>query len=477
MTAPSTGLFTDLYQLTMAQGYRQYGLHEREACFDLFFRYNPFGGGYSVSAGLADALAFLENMRFSPHDLAYLESCGLFTNDFLASLESFRFAGDVYAVPEGTVMFPLAPLLRVQGPLDHCQMVESALLNIVNFQSLIATKSARICQEAGGGSVVEFGMRRAQGPDGALTAARAAHIGGCTATSNVLAGKTCGIPVSGTHAHSWVLAFESELESFRAYAKAYPRTSVLLVDTYDTLNSGVPNAITVGKEMLARGEHLLGIRLDSGDLAYLSAQARKMLDEAGLPFVKIVCSGELDEFIIHDLKIQGAKIDIYGVGQNLVTAKGNSSFPGVFKLSAVRRADGQWHGRMKLSDSAVKATIPGLKQVWRLTGADGGMMADIIELVGTEHEFAKGVWGYHPVLEYEKKYYEGIASAEPLLQQVMKGGKRCADLPPLSAIRERLPKGLAALHATMRRLLNPHVYKVSLGEKLMEETARLRRAI
>lgn len=479
MTAPATPLFTDLYQLTMMQGYRSTGLHRKEACFDLFFRHHPFRGGYSIAAGLEDALTFLETARFDGSDLDYLRSLGLFAVEFLDGLRAFGFSGTVHAVMEGTVVFPNAPVLRVEGPMDECQLVESSLLNIVNFQSLIATKAARVCQEVGGENVMEFGLRRAQGPDGALTASRAAYIGGCASTSNVLAGKVHGIPVGGTHAHSWVMAFDSELEAFRAFARIYPRDTVLLTDTYDTLRSGVPNAIRVALEMRERGESLKGIRLDSGDLAYLSIEARRMLDEAGLDGVKIVCSGDLDEHILHDMKAQGARIDLYGVGTNLATAQGDPAFPGVYKMAALRDPGGPWEMKLKIADGRKKSTLPGVKQVWRLHDASGEMMADWIELEDAAPadgaaDFTKGVVGHHPVLTYQKKRYDGIAAAVPLLEPVFKGGRRLGPPRSLGESRERVRAQLAGLHPTMRRLLNPHIYKVSIGPRLMQETDRLR---
>ena len=473
MTVPKSPLMTDLYQLTMMQGYWLAGIHRREACFDYFFRLNPFGGGYVVFAGLEDVLRFLKRLRFSPSDLAYLESLDLFRKDFLDYLRSFRFSGDVYSVPEGTLVFPLEPIVRVTAPLEECQLVETALLNTLNFQSLIATKSARVCQEAGSDNVLEFGLRRAQGPDGALTAARAAYVGGCAATSNVQAGQVYGIPVRGTHSHSWVLAFRSELESFRQFVKDYPQASVLLVDTYDTLRSGVPNAIRVGLEMKQRGEKLAGVRLDSGDLAYLSIETRRMLDEAGLTGARIYCSSDLDEHIIRDLRAQGARIDVYGVGTNLVSAKDEPALSGVYKLAAVRSDSGEWQMKLKVSEGLKKSTLPGLKQVWRLYGAGGKMMADWVEMEGEEPDFSEGIWGFHPSDDHAKKFYREIDRAVPQLAAVLRGGEICAELPPLEAIRERVRRELETLHPTMRRLLNPHVYKVSLGPSLRELTARL----
>jgi nicotinate phosphoribosyltransferase len=474
MSVPRSPLVTDFYQLTMAQGYRRAGMHEHLACFDLFFREHPFQGGFTVFAGLEEALRFLEGFRFTDDDVAYLREEGTFSAGFLDELRNLRFTGEVDAVPEGTLVFPFEPMLRVIAPLDEAQLVESTLLNIVNFQTLIATKAARICREAGRDNVMEFGLRRAQGQDGARTAVRAAYIGGCVATSNVDAAKEYGIPVSGTHAHSWVMAFPGELEAFRAYVRAYPERAVLLVDTVDTLRSGVPNAVTVAREMEARGERLFGVRLDSGDLAYLSIETRKQLDEAGLDYVKIVASSDLDERIIHDLNIQGARIDLYGVGTKLVTAHGDPALTGVYKLAAVRPPGEPWRNRLKISEGSKKATLPGVKQIWRLYRKSGEMMADWIEIDGEEPDFSGGVWGYHPVLEYEKKFYRDIDRAENLLRPVFRKGKPVVEFPPLGEIRDRVRDRLETLHPTMRRLLNPHVYKVSIGPRLLEERRRLR---
>ncbi|MFQ5431217.1 MAG: nicotinate phosphoribosyltransferase [Nitrospinota bacterium] len=473
MSVPRTALFTDFYELTMMQGYYRAGLHKRQSCFDLFFRYNPFGGGYTIAAGLEDALKFLESISFSDDEIEFLKENGLFEKDFLEFLKRLRFTGNVHAVAEGTPVFPMEPMLTVRGELAQCQLVETALLNIINFQSLIATKSARVCLEAGRDNVLEFGMRRAQGEDGAITAARAAYIGGCAATSNVAAGKLYGIPLRGTHAHSWIMAFDSELEAFHKYAEQYPKNSILLVDTYNTLKSGVPNAITVALEMEQRGEKLTGIRLDSGDLAYLSQEARKMLDAAGLNDIKIICSGDLDEFIIHDLKAQSAKIDIYGVGTKLVTACGDPALPGVYKMAAWRESGG-WEMKLKISDSMKKSTLPGVKQVWRMRNGGGDMIADIVELEDKKPDFSRPVCGHHPFIDYRKKIYDNAAATEPLLEPVFSAGRITGKTVPLEAIRNKVGEELKSLHPTFKRLLNPHIYKVSLGPALMEQTRRLR---
>ena len=474
MTIPRSPLVTDFYQLTMLQGYRRAGLRGHVACFDLFFRSHPFRGGFTVFAGLEEAVRFLEGFRFSDRDLEYLAGLNRFDDEFLGCLRDLRFTGEVHAAPEGTVVFPHEPVLRVVAPLPEAQLVETTLLNILNFQSLIATKAARVCQEAGDAQVLEFGLRRAQGQDGGRTVARAAYIGGVTATSNLDGGMEYGIAVAGTHAHSWVMAFPSELDAFRAYAETYPDNAVLLVDTFDTLQSGVPHAITVAKEMEAKGRRLAGIRLDSGDLAYLSAEARRMLDEAGLPYVKIFASSDLDEYIIHDFHTQGARIDAYGVGTKLAVAHGDPALNGVYKLAAIQPPGGPWRNKLKVSEGSKKATLPGLKQVWRLFREDGQMMADLIELEDQVPDFPRGVWGHDPVVDYRKTFYRGIARAEPLLVPIFREGRAVGPFPPLEEIRARVKAQLSLLHPTMRRLLNPHVYKVSVGPALLAETRRLR---
>jgi len=330
-------LLTDLYQLTMVAGYFQEGKAKQKANFDWFFRTLPFGGGFCVVAGLDQLIDYILNLRFDGAPLRALEGIGIFTRETLRDFEKFRFTGDLYAVPEGTVVFPHETLIRVTAPLPEAQMLETTLLNIMNYQTLIATKAARVCLAAEGDPVIEFGMRRAQGPNGAISAARAAYIGGCESTSNVQAGLLFNIPVKGTHAHSWVESFPDELEAFRAYGRSFPDACIFLVDTYDTLNSGVPNAIQAAREIEKAGHRFLGIRLDSGDLAYLSKKAREMLDKAGLKHAKIVASSELDEWIIESLKKQGSKIDIWGVGTRLVTCWDHPALGGVYKLTARRR--------------------------------------------------------------------------------------------------------------------------------------------
>ncbi len=471
---PPSGLRTDLYELTMMNGYLRAGLAGRQVVFDLFVRSIPEQGGYCVAAGLADVARFILGVRFTADEIDYLRGLGLFAGEFLEQLASFRFTGDLYSVPEGTLVFPLEPILRIHAPLFQAQFLESALLNIVNYQTLIATKAARICQEAGVDNVMEFGMRRAHGVDGSLSATRAAYIGGVESTSNTEAGRRLGIPVRGTQAHSWIMAFPDELSAFRAYADTYPDRCVLLVDTYDTLRSGVPNAIRVGRELELRGRRLQGIRLDSGDLAYLSIRARHLLDEAGLRETRIVASGDLDEWIIHDLTIQGARIDLWGVGTRLVTSHNEPSLSGVYKLAAIEQG-GRWTPRLKIAERATKSTIPGIKQVWRMQGGEQWLEGDLIAQADEEvRPGDPGPVGYHPLIEYEKKRYEGIASVEPLLQPIIRQGRLVFDLPSLPESRQRTRAQLERLHPTSRRLLNPHIYKVSISEKTLRIRQELR---
>ncbi|MEQ8534691.1 MAG: nicotinate phosphoribosyltransferase, partial [Imperialibacter sp.] len=365
----SMALLTDLYQLTMAYGYWKSGKADQKAVFNLFFRNNPFGGGYTVACGLEYVVDYLNNFHFSKQDLNYLaETTGndgqpLFEPAFLEYLANLKFTCDIEAVPEGTIVFPHEPMVRVTGSILQCQLIETPLLNLINFQTLVATKASRIYQAAGGDPVMEFGLRRAQGIDGALAASRSAFIGGCTSTSNVMAGKLFGIPVSGTHAHSWVMSFDSEQEAFETYAEAMPNNTVLLVDTYDT-EEGIRQAIAVGKVMQAKGQQLMGIRIDSGDLAYFSQMAREMLDEAGLKHVKVVASNDLDENLIQSLKLQEAKIDVWGIGTKLVTAYDQPALGAVYKLSAIEN-NGKWEYKLKLSEQTVKMNNPGIQQVKR----------------------------------------------------------------------------------------------------------------
>ena len=471
--APSV-LLTDLYQLTMAYGYWRQNLHEREAVFHLYFRKAPFEGGYAVAAGLALAVDYLQNLRFAEEDLAYLaglqgsKGTPLFPDDFLAYLRELKFTCDVDAVAEGTVVFGQEPLLRVQGPLLQAQLVETALLTLLNFQTLIATKAARVRDAAGpADQVLEFGLRRAQGPDGGLGASRAAYLGGADATSNVLAGRLFGIPVRGTHAHAWVQAFGDEERAFAAYADAFPDDSVFLVDTYDTLD-GVRHAIEVALAMRARGHELGGIRLDSGDLAYLSKQARQLLDAAGLEQVRIVASNDLEESLIVSLKQQGARIDTWGVGTQLVTAYNQPALGGVYKLAALRAEDGQsWDFTLKLSEQQAKTSIPGILQVRRYLSEPGGHpRADMIYNVAAPNPLPEAPLILDPADPTRRRPVRAGAPFVDLLAPVLRGGQLVQALPTLAASRAHARQQVAGLDPSIRRFLNPHVYPVGLEEGL-----------
>ncbi len=467
---PSLALLTDLYQLTMAYGYWKQGRADQPAVFHLFFRKPPFQGGYAVAAGLAPAIDYLSAFRFEPDDIAYLATLvgndgqPLFEQAFYDYLAALSLSCDVDAMPEGTVAFGQEPLLRVRGPILQCQLLETALLNIVNFQTLIATKAARVCQAAAGDPVVEFGLRRAQGIDGGLSASRAAYIGGCAATSNVLAGKLFGIPVKGTHAHSWVMSFDTEAEAFASYAEAMPNNCVFLVDTYDTLD-GVRRAVEIGTKLRREGHELVGVRLDSGDLAYLSIEARKILDAGGFPKAQILASNDLDERIIENLKAQGAKISVWGVGTKLATAYDQPALGGVYKLGAVQNEQGEWSPRLKLSEQAVKTSIPGILQVRRYETADG-MIGDMI------YDELGGVDPRQIVVDAKdptrRKSMPATASARDLLTPVIRGGRVVRDSEPLEVVRERARGELQRLHPTIRRFMNPHEYPVGLDVGLHE---------
>jgi nicotinate phosphoribosyltransferase len=468
---PSLALLTDLYQLTMAYGYWKNGTADREACFHLHFRKPPFSGGYAIACGLASVIDFVKKHQFGDGDLAYLaqlqgaDGKPLFDRAFCVYLRRMRFNLEIDAVPEGTAVFGDEPLVRVKGPLLQCQIVETALLNMINFNTLIATKSARVCQAAQGDAVLEFGLRRAQGVDGAISASRAAFVGGCAATSNVLAGKFFGIPVKGTHAHSWVMSFDSELEAFDAYARAMPNNCIFLVDTYDTIQ-GVRNAITVGHKLRERGHELQGIRLDSGDLAYLSIEARRMLDEAGFPDAKILASNDLDEYLIADLKQQGATISVWGVGTRLVTAYDQPALGGVYKLSALRDADKQWRHKIKLSEQSAKISIPGIQQVRRYRDDAGVFIADAI--YDTLTGIGDGCTVIDPADMTRRKVIHPGTAYDDLLVPVFRDGKCVYDQPPLPQIRQRTLDQLAALHGSVKRFKNPHRYPAGLEQKLFD---------
>ena len=468
-------LLTDLYQLTMAAAYWKSGRSEQEAVFHLFFRRLPFKGGYAVAAGLADAVEFLRNFRFESDDLAYLatltgnDGTPLFEQGFLDYLGALRMTCDVDAIPEGTVVFPHEPLVRIRGPILQGQLFETALLNVINFQTLIATKAARVCHSAKGDPVLEFGLRRAQGPDGAVMASRAAFVGGCASTSNVLAGKWLGIPVRGTHAHSWVMSFDTELEAFRTYAAAMPHNCTFLVDTYDTLD-GVRHAIEVGNTLREQGRKFAGIRLDSGDLAWLSIEARKLLDAAGFAETVIVASNDLDERLIESLKHQGAAIGVWGVGTQLVTGGEQAALGGVYKLGAIRGDDGRWIPKVKLSEQAVKVSNPGIQQVRRFTHA-GEFCGDAI--FNEETGCSMPVEIQHPSEPARSKHIPADATHEDLLVPVFRAGKLVYNVPPLAESRNRTQAQLAMLGESIKRLMNPHAYPAGIEARLAEEKARL----
>jgi len=463
---PQAALLTDLYELTMMQGYHHLDMHHR-AVFDMFYRRQPFGGGFAIFAGLQDLLETLSTLRFGDDDLAYLESLGLFDASFLDYLRDFRFRGDIWAVPEGTVVFPHEPLVRVHTSIIEAQLIESLLLNIVNFQTLVATKTARIYLASGGGAIAEFGLRRAQGWDGALSASRAAYIGGAAVTSNTLAGKRYGIPVSGTMAHSWVMAFETEREAFERYADLYPENTILLIDTYDTLGSGIENAIAVGRRLKEQG-HPVGVRLDSGDIQYLSKQVRRRLDAAGLPDARIAVSNELDEEIIHQLVTAETPVDMWGVGTQLVTGGGEGALTGVYKLAAREMPDGSFLPTMKVSDNPEKSTNPGIKQVYRFFDAAGSAIADLITPEDLDLDPDRPHTFYHPAVDYRKFKLEEYDRFEPLLQRRMVNGAVEQSCPPLPEIRARTLENLAQFDETYKRIINPHIYKVSISREIKD---------
>jgi nicotinate phosphoribosyltransferase len=470
----SLTLLTDLYQLTMSAAAWKAGADQREGAFHLFFRRAPFGSGFTVAAGLGTALEYLRGWGFKSDDLSYLASLRaasgepMFEPGFLDYLRRLEPRLDIDAVPEGTAVFPQEPLLRVQGPVVLCMLLESPLLDLINFQTLIATKAARVCIAAQGDPVLEFGLRRAQGPDGALSASRAAFVGGCAATSNTLAGKHLGIPVRGTHAHSWVMLCDSERDAFEAYARAMPYNVVLLVDTYDTLQ-GIRNAIEVGRRLRAQGRDLAGIRLDSGDLAWLSIEARKMLDAAGFEKTSILASNELDERLIESLKQQGARIDAWGVGTRLVTGGDEPALGGVFKLCAVREPGGPWRPRIKLSEQTAKISVPGILQVRRFL-VGGQAAGDLIYDVGDGVSSQTLV---DPTDVTKRQTLPPGTPWEDLLVPVWRAGAPVYQSPALPELRARTQAQLGLLHDGMKRFVNPRIYPVGLDPVLHERRTRM----
>lgn len=466
----SLTLLTDLYQITMAYGYWKSGFDRKEAVFHLAFRNNPFRGGFTIAAGLEAVVDYLQGFHFNAEDLAYLNSLknedgsALFCSEFITYLSHLKFSCQVDAIPEGTVVFPQEPLLRIQGPLIQCQILESPLLNLINFPTLIATKAARICMAAKGDSVVEFGLRRAQGINGALTASRSAFIGGCDSTSNVLAGKLFGIPVKGTHSHSWVMAFDEELESFQTYAENLPDNCIFLVDTYDTME-GVKKAIEVGKWLKARGKKFLGIRLDSGDLAYLSIKSRKLLDAAGFHDAFIVASNELDETIISELKQQGAQINVWGVGTNLVTARDQPALDGVYKISAIRDPGEPWKYKLKLSEQMIKISNPGILQVRRFYNRKENV-ADVIYDINSP--LTSDCEIVDPLDPTKKKTVRMGWQSRDLLEPIFRDGKLVYTLPSIKDIQIKVKEELAHFDIGIKRFLNPHQYIAGLENSLYQ---------
>lgn len=462
-------LLTDFYELTMMQGYYEQRQNET-VVFDVFYRQNPCNGGYAICAGLEQVIEYVKGLNFTYEDVDYLRSLGIFKEDFLNYLSGFHFTGDIYAIPEGTIIFPKEPLLKVVAPIMEAQLVETAILNIINHQSLIATKTSRVVFAANGDGVMEFGLRRAQGPDAGLYGARAAMIGGCVGTSNVLAGHLFDVPVLGTHAHSWIMSFKDEYTAFKTYAELYPNNCTLLVDTYDTLKSGVPNAIRVFQEMRDSGKKLTkyGIRLDSGDLAYLSKEARKMLDAAGFETAVIAASNDLDEYLLHDLKVQGAAITSWGVGTNLITSKDCPSFGGVYKLAAIKNAEGEFIPKIKLSENTEKITNPGNKTIYRIYDrTTGKIRADLICFADETFDISKDLVLFDPIESWKKtRLVGGSYTMREILLPVFKNGECVYQSPSVTEIAEYCRQEKKTLWEETKRLFNPHKVYVDLSDKL-----------
>ncbi len=466
----SSALFTDFYELTMAQGYWKDNMNQK-VVFDMFFRKNPFNGGFSILAGNETLMDHIMNFRFSEEDIEYLSEQKIFEKGFLDYLRTFKFSGDLYTMDEGTVIFPQEPIVRIHANLIEAQILEGVILNQINFQSLIATKTARIWLASKKAPIMEFGLRRAQGYDGAMSATRAAYIGGAAGTSNTLAGKNLGIPVMGTMAHSWIMSHKSELEAFREYAKIYPENSVFLIDTYDTLKSGIKNAIIAGGELVEKGYNF-GVRLDSGDISYLTREVRKELDNAGYPQAKISVSNELTEEIITTLVAGGAPINSWGVGTHMVTGGNESSFTGVYKLAARHdKESNTMVAAMKFSDNPAKTTNPGIKNVFRLYDENGMACADILALEDEVLEIDKEYRFYHPMVDY-RQFSCCAKTIEPLLKKRIENGKRLqerlSDSEQLKISRNNMQTQLETFDESYKRILNPHIYKVSLTEKLKD---------
>ena len=464
-------LLTDLYELTMMQGYYVKGQNEK-VIFDVFFRANPCNNGYSVCAGLDQVIDYIKNLNFTYEDVDYLRGLGIFSEDFLHYLSGFHFSGDIYAIPEGSVIFPKEPILKVIAPIMEAQLVETVLLTILNHQCLIATKASRVVYAANGDGVMEFGLRRAQGPDAGLYGARAAIIGGCVGTSNVLAGQLFDVPVMGTHAHSWIMSFPDEYTAFKAYADLYPDNCTLLVDTYDTLKSGVPNAIRVFREFKESGRTFkkYGIRLDSGDLAYLSKQARKMLDEAGFTDATITASNDLDEYLLHDLKMQGAAINSWGVGTHLITSKDCPSFGGVYKLAAIQNEEGEFIPKIKISENTEKITNPGNKTIYRIYEKDSGKLkADLICFADETFDPSEDLLLFDPIETWKKTRLPGGSyTMREMMVPIFRNGECIYQSPSVKEIADYCRQEKETLWEETQRLFYPHQIYVDLSPKLYE---------
>lgn len=455
---------TDLYELTMVAGYRYLGRSKQKACFDLYYRQNPDDGAFCIFAGLESVINYVNKLAMYPDDLEYLSSIGIFSRQALEPLKSgATFTGDIWAVPEGTVVFPNEPLIRVIAPIDQAQILETTLLALVGHQTLIATKASRLLIAAKGAAVVDFGTRRAHGVHAALFGARSAYIGGCAGTSNVKAGKLFGIPVRGTHAHSWIESFDTEIEAFQAFSDVFPDNCVLLVDTYDTIE-GVRQAAVVAERMRRNGKNLLGIRIDSGDLAYYSKAARYILDEAGFPDVKILASGDLDEWLIESLRDQGARIDVWCVGTRLITSYQTPALGVVYKLMAADRGDGVFAPKIKISSNPQKITNPGVKKIIRFYNGNDRMIGDLLAHMDEPLPSGELVRAHHPMYEYMKKVYRPPYTAEEMLVPVFVNGRQVYETPGLEKLRDRAMQGMAALEPEYKRFRNPHIYKVSLSD-------------
>lgn len=471
MISTNLTMMTDLYELTMMQGYFEEGSQDT-VVFDVFYRSNPSGSAYAITCGLDQMIDYIKNLSFSYDNIDYLRSLHIFSEEFLSYLAGFHFSGDIYAITEGSVVFPKEPLVKIIAPIMEAQLVETAILNIINHQSLIATKASRVNYAAKGG-VMEFGLRRAQGPDAGTLGARAAVIGGCVGTSNVLAGELFDIPVMGTHAHSWIMSFDDEYTAFKTYADMYPDACILLVDTYDTLKSGIPHAIQVFKEMREAGitSKKYGIRLDSGDLAYLSKKARKMLDEAGFPDAIISASSDLDEYLINSLKNQGAAITSWGVGTNLITSADNPAFGGVYKLAAIKKpSEKEFTAKIKISENPEKITNPGNKTIYRIYDNETGKIkADLICLVGETYDTSEDLLIFDPISTWKKSLLPANSyHLRELLVPIFINGQCVYNSPSTMEIKQHCEEELNTLWDENRRLVNPQTVHVDLSQKLFD---------